>query len=68
MTVPRYKPFQFGLGGLFRLMTILASVAAIFAWIRPYFAVGADPPLIALPFLAMAVGAFLLALPYSRKR
>lgn len=65
---PHRKPFQFGLGSLFRLMTVLASSAAIFAWIKPYFAVGVDPPLIALPFLAMALGALLLALPYSRNR
>ena len=64
---PRKLPFQFGLLGLFRLMTVLASSAAIVAWTKPYFAVGVDPPLITLPFLALAVGAFVLALPYCRK-
>jgi len=69
VTAPPHKlPFQFGLSGLFRLMTVLASVAAICAWIKPYLAVGVDPPLVALPFLALAVGVFLLALPYSRQR
>jgi hypothetical protein len=60
---PTRKPqVQFGLRGLFRWMTVLASTAAIFAWVKPYFAVGVDPPLIALPFLAMALLVFSLAI------
>ena len=59
----RPKPaFQFGLGSLLRLMTILASTAAIFAWLRPYFAVGVDPPLMALPILGVALGVLILAI------
>ena len=68
MTLPRNQTIQFGLGSLFRLVTVLASAAAVFAWTKPYFTVGADPPLIALPFLALALGAFVLALLYPSKR
>lgn len=65
--MPR-KSIQFGLGSLFRLLTVLASTAAILAWTKPYLAVGADPPLNALPILAIAAGVFVLAILYPGKQ
>ena len=62
MTSPTKLRFQFGLVKLFWLMTLLASTAAIFAWLRPYFAVGVDPTLSALPLLAVTMSVFVLAL------
>lgn len=37
-------------------------------WIKPYFAVGSDPPLTALPFLVLALGCFVVAVLYPRQR
>jgi hypothetical protein len=62
MTLPTKPRFQFGLMKLFWLMTLLASSAALFAWVMPYFAVGVDPTLDALPLAGIALGVFAFAL------
>jgi hypothetical protein len=62
MTSPAKPRLQFGLMKLFWLMTLLASTAALFAWVKPYFAIGVDPTLTALPLLGLVLGLFAIAL------
>ena len=62
MTSPTRPRLQFSLVKLLWLMTLLASIAAVFAWLRPYFAIGVDPTLRALPLLAVVLSVLVLAL------
>jgi len=61
MTSPTKPRFQFGLVKLFWLMTLLASIAALFAWVRPYFAIGVDPTWNALPLAGLVLIIFSIA-------
>jgi hypothetical protein len=64
----RKPPLQFELGHLFRWMTALAATAAIFAWLKPYTAVGVDPTVSELPYFAIALSALALAMFLSTNR